>query len=85
MYNSTNLEVSEVNAVDAGNPYGFHEKDSTFGVRKKRVYYPNSDFSFQLINFVSAMHHTGYLCKVTREIDEKSRYIATCDGMRKLL
>jgi len=75
MDESNTSEIGEED--DIGNPYGFSEQDYTFGVMKKGVYYPKSDFSLELIYFVSAKHHTGFVCQITRDIDKGSRYVYT--------
>jgi len=57
------------------NPYGFREVGNTFGLETKKGYLPKADFSIELQNFVSANSMTGYVCKVTRDADRKSRYV----------
>lgn len=56
------------------NPYGFVEKDTSFGIMKKSIYFPKSDFSLNLVHFVSADNLTGYVCMVKRDHDEQERY-----------
>ena len=63
---------------------GFHEDDDlhTFGIMKKGVYRPLSDFNFQFIMKVISdkSANTGYLVKVTPELitetdsESSSRY-----------
>lgn len=64
----------EVEGDKMKNPYGFVEKDTSFGVMKKSTYFPKSDFSLNLLHFVSADHLTGYICTVKRDHDEQERY-----------
>jgi len=73
MDDSLTSDVCEENEDD--NSYGFHEPDHTFGVTRKGKILPEVlvGFSLQLIYFVSAKHHTGYVCKITRDVDKKSR------------
>ena len=63
---------------DSSNPYGYWEQGNSFGIKRKGVYYPKSDFSLRLVHFVeannSAKQLTGYTCTVTREVDNESRY-----------
>lgn len=56
------------------NPYGYGDRETTFGLVRKKIYYPKSDFGMQLLEFVSAGSFTGYFCTVTREMDRKSRF-----------
>ena len=55
------------------NPYGFAEENTSFGIMKKTVYYPKSDFSLTLLHFVTADNFTGYICSVRRDHDEQER------------
>lgn len=69
---------------------GFHEDDEhhTFGVMKKGVYRPLSDFNFHFIMKVVSdkSANTGYLVKVIpesvleTECESSSRYIAISIG-----
>lgn len=70
------LDGSVVNAED-DNPYGYGDRETTFGLIRKKVYYPKSDFGLQLKEFVSAGNFTGYFCTVTRQMDRKSRFVCS--------
>lgn len=71
-------DASTVVFEDSSNPYGYWEQGNSFGIKRKGVYYPKSDFSLRLVHFVeannSAKQLTGYTCTVTREVDNESRY-----------
>lgn len=70
------LDSSVVNTeIDEDNPYGYRDSETTFGLVRKKVYYPKSDFGLQLREFVSAGSFTGYFCIVTRQMDRKSRFV----------
>lgn len=55
------------------NPYSFVEEDTSFGIMKKTVYYPMSDFSLMLLHFVTADNLTGYICSVKCDHNEQER------------
>ena len=66
------------------NPYGFAEEDASFGVIKKKTYFPKSNFYLQLLHFVSADHLTGFVCTVKRHLDGQERYTELC-GMHDII
>ena len=67
--------VGEIDEDTIINPYGYEDRESTFGLIRKKIYYPKSDFGLRLEEFVSTENFTGYFCTVTREIDMKTRYV----------
>ena len=69
---SENTDYEEEDGM-ATNPYGFAEKNTSFGVMKKTIYHPKSDFSLTLLHFVTAENLTGYICSVKRDHDEQER------------
>ena len=78
---ATNSSFTQSDHEDEGadhnsNPYGFLEQDYSFGVKGKGggAFLPKSDFSIKLLYFVEAGHLTGYVCSVTRELDQITRY-----------
>ena len=46
---------------------------NTFGITKKENYIAKSDFKMKLIAMVEALENTGYICDVTREVDNQTR------------
>ena len=60
----------EESVLEDRNPYGFCDRDFSFGVTKSTMYYPKADFGLEL-SFVTAQQHTGYVCKISREVDQK--------------
>lgn len=75
MANSSFTSDPEEEADRNSNPYGYLEQRYSFGVKSKTggVYLPKSDFSIKLLYFVEAGHLTGYVCSVTRELDQITR------------
>lgn len=69
----SSLENSFSETDEAENPYGFCDKELSFGIFKGSLYLPKSDFSLELIDFVKAKAHTGYVCSVTRQFDRDKR------------
>lgn len=71
------LNSSVLNAeTDEDNLCGYGECETTFGLVRKKIYYPKSDFGLQLKEFVLAGSFTGYFCTVTRQMDRKSRFVS---------
>ena len=66
------IDSSENSFLEDENPYGFCDRCFSFGVKKSTMYYPKSDFGLELRSFVTAQQFTGYMCKVSREIDQKT-------------
>lgn len=71
----TQSDPEDDEAGHKSNPYGFLEQNYSFGVKGKGegVFLPKSDFSIKLLYFVEAGHLTGYVCSVTRELDQITR------------
>ena len=67
--NSFTAEAEEKN-----NPYGFLDKETSFGMSRGNSYFPKSDFGLKLVDFVEAKLHTGYCCLITRQFDKQKRY-----------
>ena len=71
---STDLEASYAESDEVDNPYGFCDKESSFGIsRSGGSYLPKSDFGIELVDFVEAKQQTGYCCKITRQVDQQKR------------
>ena len=68
-----NNNRSNEDNIEDENVYGYCDKTYSFGVTKSTIYNPKSDFGLALLNFVAAQHHTGYVCKISREMDQKVR------------
>ena len=68
---STDLEDSYTEGDEVDNPYGFCDKETSFGIsRSGGSYLPKSDFG---LDFVEAKQQTGYCCKITRQFDQQKR------------
>lgn len=70
-----NNNRSSEDSVADENVYGYCDKMFSFGVTKSTIYYPKWEFGLALLNFVAAQHHTGYVCKVSREMDQKVQWV----------
>ena len=66
------------------NPYGYAEQGCTFGVRRKGMYYPKSNFCLRLLYFVNAQKFTGYVCEISREMDEVTKFVLLATYSYKL-
>ena len=68
---------SSIAHTDEDNPCGYADRETMFGLLKKKIYYPKSDFGLELKEYVSAGSLTGYFCDVTRQMDRKTRFVYT--------
>ena len=69
-------EFDNLMESDEINPYDYGDRETTFGLVRKKIYYPKLDFGLQLREFVSAGSFTGYFCTVTHEMDRRSRFVS---------
>lgn len=70
---NTDPETSFTEPNEVDNPYGFCDKESSFGISRGGSYFPKSDFGMELVDFVEAKQQTGYCCIITRQFDQEKR------------